>query len=193
MTNPLLVEISAVFLLIFAVLSLIDGVYLHLWKYGLQEREESRFEHWTHSLRSIIFIPVLALLFLVNSGGAALWLAVALLVLDLGVEAADVLSERASRRSLGGLSSGEYLLHVVITTVRVTSLALVLAAKPIGAWALTSPWILPENYPNWVGILAFNLIPGSVAVAALHVALIVRPMLLRPLRTRFSRPTTARP
>src|SRR5687768_4361899 len=87
----------------FAGLGLVDALYLHLWRYTLHMREESRFEHLVHTGRSVVFVPIIALLFTGEFAGAWLWAAVGLVVVDQGLELADALSEHRSRRSLGGL------------------------------------------------------------------------------------------
>lgn len=169
---------STGFLAIFMVLSFVDGVYLHLWKYRLPERPESRFEHQTHMIRSILFIPILVLLFVVNSGGILLWIATFFIALDLFVEAADALSERDSRQWQGGLTSGEYLLHLSLTTTRVAALVLLLSSKRQGAWVWSCHLILAEELPRITSWFAASLIPGTVLIAALHVILLKRPTIL---------------
>ena len=47
--------LSAIFLVLFMLLATYDGLYLHLWKYELFKREESSFEHKTHTIRAILF------------------------------------------------------------------------------------------------------------------------------------------
>lgn len=173
--------LAAVFLALFGALSALDGVYLHLWRYRLQERAESRYEHLTHTWRAVLFVPILALVFGADAGAWLLWLAVALLAADLGVEIADALSERESRQWQGGLTSGEYLLHLTLTSVRIATVTLTLAAKPAAAWALSSPLLLDRPYPAALPFVANAMLPGAVLVAALHVLLVWRPLFIREL------------
>jgi hypothetical protein len=178
--------ISTILLLIFVILSFIDGFYLHLWKYRLHERNESLYEHKTHTIRAILFAPILYLLYAINTAGPLLIAAMVIVSIDFLVEIADVLSERDSRSWQGGLTKWEYLLHVMLTSVRVSSQVLILAAKPSEAWSVTGPLILPESYPTFTSSIALNLIPGTILMAALHITLIVRPLLFQDLKSSLS-------
>jgi hypothetical protein len=75
------------FLIIFSILSIIDGVYLHLIIYKLPEKNESKFEHITHTIRALLFIPTALAIFYWNISGKLLWMAGAFIALDLIVEA----------------------------------------------------------------------------------------------------------
>lgn len=163
----------------FATLSAIDGLYLHLWRLRLHQRPDSYREHLWHTTRAILFAPTVVLLFALPSAGALLWLGVALALLDQLAGVADVLAERDSRASLGGLGRGEYALHMMLVALHASALALVLAARPRAAWSLSGPTML-DAWPA-VGTLLAGPIVGGLAVAALHVALAWR-----------WRPTTAR-
>jgi hypothetical protein len=142
-------------------------VYLHLWRYRLHERPESLREHWLHTLRALLFPGILATLFLSPPQGAVLWFGIGLVVADQGAELWDTLSERDSRASLGGLSSLEYALHLVLTTVRVAAITLVLAAVPAGGWALGAS--AAAEHPALARAIVEGLLPGALAIAALHV------------------------
>lgn len=163
------------FLIIFSILSIIDGVYLHLIIYKLPEKNESKFEHITHTIRALLFIPTALTIFYWNTSGTFLWIALAVVALDLIVEAIDVVSERQSRSKIGGLSSGEYLLHVCLTTTRIAALSFFIAAKPLEAWSMSIS--LPQ-YPEVIRLIVLNLIPGSIMVALLHITLIFRPFFI---------------
>lgn len=173
--NTFLINGSAIFLILFAVLSFADGVFLHLIKYRLQEKGDSRREHLAHMGRSILFIPIALMLFYWNLSGTWLWILAALVVVDLAIEFFDVLEERRSRQKIGGLSSGEYLLHVSITTVRVAAITLAFASKPKEAWL--SDVTLPQ-YSEPVRFVSAQLIPGAILIALIHIVLVFRPMLV---------------
>lgn len=163
------------FLLLFAVLSLLDGVYLHLIVYKLPENPESKLEHLTHTLRAIFFLPIILTIFYWNLSGSMLLLAVGIIIVDLIIESIDVISERKSRKNIGGLSSGEYLLHVTLTTTRVAAITLFLASKPKEAWFAT---VSLAEYPEMVRTIVLNLIPGAILITILHIALIIHPKLI---------------
>lgn len=56
--------VSSVLLISYSLLAVIDGVFLHLYKYHLYEHKESRFERLTHTMRAFLFTGILATLFI---------------------------------------------------------------------------------------------------------------------------------
>jgi phosphatidylglycerophosphate synthase len=142
-----------------ALIGAIDGAYYHLKKYKLYTHEESLFEHKLHTLRAVFLSLTALLLFTLNSAGWLLWTAALIIVVDLVVLAWDVLIERRSREKLGGLSSKEYLVHVLASVLHAAGLALALAAKPCEAWSLSSPATLEANFP-----ILILLCGGGIAV-----------------------------
>ncbi len=163
-----LVTASTVLLLLFAGLSLVDGLYIHLWRLRLHARPDSYREHLWHTARAVLFAPGVLLVFAAPTAGAALWFGVLLFAVDEVVEMLDVLAERASRASLGGLSSAEYAVHVVLITLRAAAVALALASRPAAAWSLDAPHVL-GSHPETIAFLVNQLVPGAVVAAALHV------------------------
>jgi hypothetical protein len=163
-----LVTASTILLLLFAVLSLVDGLYIHLWRLRLHARPGSYREHLWHTARAVLFAPAVLLVFAAPTAGLALWIGVALLAVDQAVELLDVLAERASRASLGGLSSVEYAVHVVLVTLRAAAVALALASRPAGAWSLDAATVV-GSYPDVIAVTVRQLVPGAVAAAVLHV------------------------
>ncbi len=154
------------------LLGTVDGLYYHLWKYKLYGRAETRYEHKLHTARAFLFIPIVWLLFGKNYGGWLLWVGVLAAAADLIVELFDVFCEIKSRASIGGLSTGEYAIHINATALRFAALALLVAAKPAFAWQLGTPLEIAPAYPHWVTWLAFNAIPGSLFAGALHLWLL---------------------
>lgn len=153
-------------LLAFAVLSLVDGVYLHLIRYRLYAHASSWREHLWHTGRALLLVPILVLIFAQQTGGALLYVGIGFVLLDQLVELFDVLSEKESRAPLGGLSSFEYALHVMLTTLRIAAITLALAARPAAAWSLEGATVpLPEP----LSTLVWNLVPGAVIATAAHV------------------------
>src|SRR5688500_1833412 len=166
-----LVIIGFVFLNLFMVLGAVDLFYYHLWKYRLHTRPESRYEHKLHMAFAFLMVPVAMLLHYQNLGGIALWAAVFFVAAALSTELLDVFSENDSRASLGGLSTGEYALHVVLTILKVASFAFMFAAKPTSAWDLASPMNLGSY--GWMGeMMALKIAIGSGFVGCLHIALL---------------------
>lgn len=159
---------AAAALAIFLGLGAVDGIYLHLWRYRLHARSASRYEHRIHTIAAVLFAATLPAVFLWETGGALLWTGVGLIVADLGVSIVDMTSERDSRAELGGLSTGEYVLHMLIMSFRGAALALMLAGRPAAAWASDAPWIV-GSLPGFAATVAWQALPGAVVMAALHV------------------------
>jgi hypothetical protein len=159
---------SAVALAVFLALGAVDGIYLHLWRYRLHARAASRYEHRLHTVAAVLFAGTLPALHLWETGGLLLWTGIALVVADLGASIADMFSERDSRADLGGLSTGEYVLHMLVMSARGAALALALGARPAEAWSLASPWILGPM-PGLAATVAWQALPGAVVMAGLHV------------------------
>jgi hypothetical protein len=159
---------SGVALAVFMALGALDGLYLHLWRYRLHARPASRAEHRLHTLTAALFLATLPALFLWETGGWLLWAGVALFALELVVSLFDMGIERRSRADLGGLSTLEYILHVVVTSARGAAVALALAARPSAAWSWSAPAVVGA-LPGFAAAVAWQALPGAVLAAALHV------------------------
>lgn len=107
-------------------------------------------------------------LFCQDFGGWALWAGVLFLAAEQVIEIWDVLDERDSRASLGGLSSTEYAAHVVAITARTAAVALALAAKPLSAWSFDAPLVTGPGHA-WASSTAAQMIIGNLLVVALHL------------------------
>jgi hypothetical protein len=167
-------ELAVVVLIPLAVLAAVDGLWIHLWQLRLHARPECAREHRLHSARALLFPVLLVLLYGRDSAGILLVLALGLAAIDTALEAWDTFEEPRSRATLGGLSRGEALLHVILVSLRSASLVLAFAAKPATAWSLgaSDP---ADPIPSWQALLVLQgLLPGALAVAALHVVLVLR-------------------
>jgi hypothetical protein len=91
-----------------------DILLYHSISHGIRHHADSRHELITHALRG----PTYGILFLVTPNfeihGAFAIFYLALLVFDVGISIADFWLERVSRAALGGLPSGEYVLHMIM-------------------------------------------------------------------------------
>ena len=163
-----MVVASTLLLALFSLLAAIDGVLVHLVWLRLHARERSWVEHVWHTFSAVLFVPIVVTVFLLPTGGAMLWVGVALLALLYAVEALDIDSERASRADLGGVSRAELALHIGSIATRTVATILALASRPVDAWSLSSPPVLGA-YPAWIGSVVGSLVPGAILVAALHV------------------------
>ena len=164
---------AAVCFALHALVAMIDGAYFHLYKYKLHTRPESIVEHFTHTLRAGTMAIAAILFFALDVGGTLLWCGLALVVVDLAVETWDVLLERRSRATLGGLSSAEYLSHAHAILLYAASYTLVLAAKPAGAFSATAPLLLAAR-PALVAWLGW-IVGGGAAISTVQHAVYLHP------------------
>lgn len=162
-------SLSLILLACFALLSAFDGLYFHLWKYRLHTSVESRQEHLLHTLRSLLFPAIVVTLYMQPSTGFMLWVGVGLVVLDAGIEFWDIWIERDSRGAWGGLSSAEYLLHVLLTILRTASLALNLVARPMEAWYWSASGVVAGTNTALAEMVTWSILPGAIGVALLHL------------------------
>jgi hypothetical protein len=147
---------AAVLMSLFALAALVDAIWFHLFANRLFARAESRYEHVLHTIHAGLFPVIIALLFL----RPAFWPAVAVIALDFAVELLDVICERDSRASLGGLSTPEYAVHAIGIGSFAAGFALALAARPAAI-------------PPMIRMFAIAMIAGGVVMTALHVAVLI--------------------
>ena len=166
-----LVIAGFIFLNMFMLVGTVDLFYYHIWKYKLHTRPESRYEHKLHMAFAFIMVPLAYFLYYQDFGGYALWAAVLFVVAALGTEMLDVFTEGDSRASIGGLSTGEYSIHVAATIFKVASFAFMFAAKPAAAWDISSPTLL-GTYGSMGEMMAMQVIIGSGLVGVLHLVLL---------------------
>jgi hypothetical protein len=157
----------------FAVLQLllllgaVDGLYLHLWRFRLFARTQSRLEHAVHTLRSLLIAPTIWLLYVsptLHVGAIA-----ALVAVDQIAMLVDVWIEPRSRRDLGGVPRGELLIHFTAVTLHAAALTISFMARAGGA---TVPTAMPP--------LAIGAVIASALIAALHL------VLLHPVAVRWA-------
>lgn len=166
-----LVVLGLVFLNLFMLVGSVDLFYYHIWKYKLHTRQESRYEHKLHMVFAFLMVPIAFLLYYQDLGGYALWAAVFFVVAALGTEMLDVFTENDSRASLGGLTTGEYSIHVAATILKVASFAFMFAAKPAAAWELSAPIVL-GSHGSMAEMMALQVMIGSGVVGILHLVLL---------------------
>jgi hypothetical protein len=94
-----------------------DILFYHTLAHRIRSHGPARRELESHFWRG----PMYFLLFLLVPNfalqGLWYWALVALLAIDLGISIWDFSLEKESRRELGGLPTGEYLLHVILAVL----------------------------------------------------------------------------
>ena len=110
-------EIPTYTLFLLGCLGAMDIALFHSVSHGIRSHADSVNELVTHSLRG----PTYAALFLLVPNfelhGLFAWGLMALFVFDVGISIWDFSLEQGSRRFLGGLPSGEYVLHMLMAIV----------------------------------------------------------------------------
>lgn len=166
--------ISTILLIAYVSLALYDGVYLHLYKFRLHDREESRFEHIVHTIRAFLFIGILATAF-VNIENDYLFLTgVVLVVLDIVTLLVDAYIEKDSRTFMGGLPRWEYIIHLVVNGLHFAGIAVLLVIKfrlTNGGLILVHGFSDVQNY-KYFHLVAYNLLPGAIIIGLSHILLL---------------------
>jgi hypothetical protein len=161
-------DASILLLLVFTTIASVDGFYFHLYKYRLYERPDSRREHLLHTLNGCLFPLTLAPVYLAQAAGGWLWFAVAANVITLAIESLDVFTEKASRASLGGLTSTEYWMHFLMSGLRWGYVALAFASVDRAAWTAPTSWSWTPPSPS--ALLA--AVPWGIAIVGIPVAIL---------------------
>lgn len=153
---------------LYLVIAALDGIWIHLFRLRLHAREETYGEHILHTIRAVLMIPVMALLFVWDTTGWMLWVGAGLALVDFAVGFWDTWLEKDARSTLGGMTRGESMAHVAASAIHGASIALILAARPLEAWGLG---VEGSGYLPWGAFVAQWLLPGSMLGALLHVVL----------------------
>jgi hypothetical protein len=165
---------ATVLLVLIGLLGAFDIAYFHTYRGRLVDRPESRREAWLHVARGLVYaLQFLAVPNLRLTGGFFALLAI-VFALDVAIAAADVLEEPRSRASQGGLSGGEYLMHVVLSVLVGAMLSCVVSAT--ARWPFEpSAFAYEPHAPAWLRALAGLMAAGSALVSAVEaLALIER-------------------
>jgi hypothetical protein len=169
---PELIWPSTIVLILFSLVAAIDGTYYHLKQNRLYQWQESLLEHLLHTVRAFLIIPTLWLLYIEPARGLWLYIALALVVIDLIVMVADTLIEYQSRAHLGGLSRGEYTVHLISNSLHMIAIALAFASFPPAAWRLDQTDLPAIAHPQLVKWVARTLLFFTVIGTLQHLFLI---------------------
>ncbi len=159
---------ATVFMVLFGLMSIVDGMYYHDYKYKLYLHKESILEHIMHTFRAVAFPLVVYYLFQNDFGGWMMMVGVFVAFIDIILLAIDVRIEGHSRDRYGGLSNGEYATHLFANTFHYVSIALILGAKPAEAWTFTQSFELMRPYPEITVWLGSAFVTGGTIAAVLH-------------------------
>jgi len=155
----------------FALLAVIDGFYLHIFKYELFRQKESKHEHLIHTFRAVFFPFIVYFLFIIQNSVAAFYIGVFVVMIDIVTLGIDGFIEKDSRKFMGGLPRWEYILHLFVNGFHFATIAVFLVLKlkiGEGGFEIVSNLSNHENFEMFQ-FLAVNLLPGSIILALLHV------------------------
>jgi hypothetical protein len=173
-------QTAALLLLVVAVLGAFDIVYFHWHRADLAHRPESRTEAWIHVARGLVYTLQLAVVPELRFGGAWFLAFAGLYVADVAVAMADVLVEPASRRSLGGLFGGEYLMHVVLSLFIGAYMHTLYGAT--AAWpSLPTAITLTPVGPAWLRVALGGMAVGCFLVAVFEALTLIDAGKVRPV------------
>jgi ligand-binding SRPBCC domain-containing protein len=109
-----------------------DIAIFHSVAHGIRTHPDSAMELVTHSLRGPTYAALFVLIPNFAMHGLYAWLLIGIFVFDLAISVWDFSLEQGSRRFLGGLPSGEYVLHIAIAMLFGALVALVVSG--MGEW-----------------------------------------------------------
>src|SRR5215472_1227318 len=110
-------EIPTYLLFALGCLGAADILLFHSVAHGIRSHVDSVGELVTHSLRGPTYAALFLLIPNFELDGLFAWALVTLFVFDVGISIWDFSLEQGSRRFLGGLPSGEYVLHMLMAMV----------------------------------------------------------------------------
>jgi hypothetical protein len=163
--------IATILLSAFAILAVIDGFYLHIFKYQLFNHKESKVEHLTHTIRAILFPLIVYCLFITQNCQTGFYWGILFVSIDIMVLGIDAFIEKDSRSFMGGLPRWEYILHLFVNGFHFASIAVFFALK----LSITENGIeiIPDlsDLKNFgmFQFVAVNLLPGAIILALLHI------------------------
>jgi hypothetical protein len=110
-------ETPTIILFVLGCLGGADILLFHSVAHGIRSHPDSAKELITHSLRGPTYAALFVLIPNFQLRGWFAWGLLALFVFDVGISIADFALEQNSRRVLGGLPGGEYVLHMLMAMV----------------------------------------------------------------------------
>jgi hypothetical protein len=169
--------ITSLLLIAFGLLAVIDGFYLHIFKYQLHNHSASKTEHLTHTVRAILFPSIVYFLFLKQNSEMGFFIGLSLVIIDVIVLAIDAYTEKDSRAFMGGLPRWEYILHLFVNGFHFSSIAVFLAVKlNLSDEGIN---IVPDlsQFKNFeiLEFITTNLIPGAILLAFIHIIIAFKP------------------
>jgi hypothetical protein len=166
---------ASLLLLALGLLGAFDVFYFHHRTARLTSHPAARSEVWFHVARGFVYAAQFLIVPNVAMHGSWLFALGALYVADIAIAMGDVWLEPMSRKELGGLPRGEYLMHIVLSVI----VGLYLNEMIRAAWA----WRLEPTAVVWHadGVpLALRVTLALFAVGCAAVSILEAIVLLLP-------------
>ena len=163
-----MLEAAGFLFVLFTLIASIDAFYFHFHKFRLHLNPRCRREHQLHTWNACLLPFGAGPLLLGEAGGLVLWISIFANLLTFGIESLDVLGEKKSRETLGGLPPAEYWMHFTMSGLRWGWVALAVADIPATRWLGPAFWRLPSDWNSTSFLIAAILI-GSIPVALFHL------------------------
>ncbi len=141
-------EIPTYILFVLGCLGAADIALFHSVAHSIRSHEDSAAELVTHSLRGPTYAALFLLIPNFELHGLFAWGLMALFTFDVGISIWDFSLEQGSRRFLGGLPSGEYVLHMLMAIVFGALVATVLCFGHHWFSATTGLFYAPTAVPT---------------------------------------------
>ena len=158
-------DASFICLIIFSILGAFDGLYYHLIKFQLHKHPSSKTEHLIHTIRGYVFAGIGLLIFAHNSQGSLLYLAIALIAVDMFLEIVDIKVEKSARAPLGGIDPNESVLHVFASSFKFAAMVLILLSKPMSAFDLGADAFADDGVSTPLQIFAYGFTIVTIVVS----------------------------
>jgi phosphatidylglycerophosphate synthase len=110
-------ETATYLIFVIGVMGALDIAFFHSLSHGIRSHPDSFAELITHSLRGPTYAALFVLIPNFQMHGLFAWGLIFLFVFDIGISICDFWLEQESRCFFGGLPSGEYVLHILISMV----------------------------------------------------------------------------
>ncbi len=170
----ILIIASISFLVLFMLLAIYDGIYLHLWKFELFNRTESKSEHKIHTARAILF-PIIIYFLFIDKSEFGFYIGVTFFLIDLIVLSLDAYYEKESRQFMNGLPTSEYIIHLFANSLHFSSFTLIIISKlKVVDFKLMYSTKKLSMYD--IDVLKYAgeiIIPGAIFMALLHIILML--------------------
>ena len=166
-------------LLVIGLLGALDIAWFHTWRGRLVLRPEARREAWIHVARGFCYAAQLALIPNLRFTGTWYLAFASLVVIDVAIAVADVLEEPRARAAQGGLSGGEYLMHIVLS-VLVGAYLYAVFSSSAAWWQEPAALTLEPSAPPWARLLAALMAASSALVASLEALVLIGARLPKP-------------